>query len=106
MTKPGLLCGIALGIICPLLLNNSLEARTYSKRINIITTDYDLLDTTYIDRGRIDRVRVGDKYQVTLRDGKTITQVAVTAVFDRMASLKIMDSWLLQDRQIAKFKNP
>ena len=105
MTKPALIVAIALGICYPLLLNNSLQARTYNKRINIITTDYDLLDTTYIDRGRIDGVRVGDRYHVTLRDGKTVTQVAVTGVFDRMASVKIVDSWLLKDGQMAKFKD-
>lgn len=80
------------------------EARIrYDRPINIITSNYDLVDTTYIDRGRLDGVKVGDKFEVKFRDGKTATQVIVTGVFERMASVKIMDSWLLKDGQLANF---
>jgi hypothetical protein len=75
----------------------------YNRGINIITSNYDLVDTTYIDRGRLDGVKVGDKFEVKFRDGKVATQVMVTGVYERMASVKIMDSWLLKDGQLAKF---
>ena len=95
-----------LSLLSPLLLNSPLQAEiTYKKAVHIITTDYDLLDTTYIDRGRIDGVKVGDKFNVTKHNGKAVTQVVVTGVFDRMASVKIVDSWLLKDGQVASFKS-
>jgi len=76
----------------------------YDRPINIITSNYDLVDTTYIDRGRLDGVKVGDKFAVKFPDGKMATQVMVTGVFERMASVKIVDSWLLKDGQLADFK--
>lgn len=76
----------------------------YERPINIITSNYDLVDTTYIDRGRLDGVKVGDKFEVKFRDGKLATQVVVTGVFERMASVKILDSWLLKDGQVAGFQ--
>src|SRR6185369_17885828 len=91
----GLFAAVSLGFIQVPLQGDVV----YKKRVNIITTDYDLLDSTYIDRGRIDRVRVGDRFEVTRRDGKTVTQVVVTGVFDRMSSVKIVDSSLLKDGQ-------
>ncbi len=90
-------------LLFPQLLDNPLQARTYPKRVNIITTDYDLVDTTYIDRGRMDGVRVGDKFQVSFRDGKRVANVVVTGVYDRMSSVKIQDSELLRDGQVGKF---
>lgn len=75
----------------------------YNRAVNIITSNYDLVDTTYIDRGRLDGVKVGDKFEVKFRDGKLATQVMVTGVYERMASVKIVDSWLLKDGQLAKF---
>ena len=65
MTQRHAVIGI-LVLLFPLLLNSSANAEvSYKKRVNIITSDYDLLDTTYIDRGRLDRVKVGDKFDVT-----------------------------------------
>jgi hypothetical protein len=75
----------------------------YDRPVNIITSNYDLIDTTYIDRGRLDGVKVGDKFEVKFRDGKVATQVVVTGVFERMASVKIVDEWLLKDGQLAKY---
>jgi hypothetical protein len=82
----------------------SAQARVqYDRPINIITSDYDLVDTTYIDRGRLNGVKVGDKFLVRFPDGKVATQVIVTGVFDRMASVKVVDSWLLKNGQLANF---
>lgn len=80
------------------------QARLYQRPIHIITGNYDLVDTTYIDRGRLDGVKVGDKFQVKFRDGKLVTVVVVTGVFERMASVKIVDSWLLKNDQLAGYK--
>ncbi|HTB35074.1 MAG TPA: hypothetical protein VK842_09440, partial [bacterium] len=80
------------------------QAAHYDRPINIITSNYDLVDTTYIDRGRLDGVRVGDKFQIKFPDGKVATQVMVTGVFDRMAAVKVVDSWLLKNGQLANFK--
>ena len=80
------------------------HAAHYDRPINIITSNYDLVDTTYIDRGRLDGVKVGDKFQVKFPDGKVATQVMVTGVFDRMAAVKVVDSWLLKNGQLANFK--
>ncbi len=82
----------------------SLARPLYNRAINVITTNYDLVDTTYVDRGRIDGIKVGDKFEVNFRSGKTVTQVVVTSVFERMAAVKIVDSWLLKDGQVASFK--
>ena len=93
-------------IPCLITLPSVLSADlVYPKRVNIITSDYDLLDSTYIDRGRIDRVKVGDKFEVTLRGGKKVTQVIVTGVFDRMSSVKIVDSYLLKEGQTAHYQD-
>lgn len=94
---------LGLGVL-GLSLSASAHARIhYDRPINIITSNYDLVDTTYIDRGRLDGVKVGDKFAVKFRDGKLATQVIVTGVFDRMASVKIVDSWLLKNGQLANF---
>jgi hypothetical protein len=85
-------------------LSSLAHARLYQRDIHIITSDYDLVDTTYIDRGRLNGVKVGDKFQVKFPDGKLATQVVVTGVFERMASVKIVDSWLLKDGQTGEFK--
>lgn len=86
-------------------LSDPAQARIrYDRPINIITSNYDLVDTTYIDRGRLDGVKVGDKFEVKFRDGKLATQVVVTGVFERMASVKILDSWLLKDGQLGTFE--
>ncbi|HTA16314.1 MAG TPA: hypothetical protein VK786_01040, partial [bacterium] len=79
-------------------------AVVYDRPINIITSNYDLVDTTYIDRGRLDGVKIGDKFKVNFRDGKLATEVVVTGVFERMASVKIVDSWLLKDGQLANYE--
>jgi hypothetical protein len=80
------------------------SAAHYDRPINIITSNYDLVDTTYIDRGRLDGVRVGDRFQIKFPDGKIATQVMVTGVFDRMSAVKVVDSWLLKNGQLANFK--
>jgi hypothetical protein len=85
-------------------LSSVAHARLYNRDIHIITSSYDLVDTTYIDRGRLNGVKVGDKFQVKFPDGKLATQVVVTGVFERMASVKIVDSWLLKDSQTGSFK--
>ena len=93
---------LSLSLLAALPVN--IQARVqYDRPINIITSDYDLVDTTYIDRGRIDGVKVGDKFEVRFPDGKVATQVMVTGVFDRMASVKVVDSWLLKNGQLANF---
>jgi hypothetical protein len=84
-------------------LSHLAHARLYHRDINIITSNYDLVDTTYIDRGRLNGVKVGDKFEVKFPDGKLATQVVVTGVFERMASVKIVDSWLLKDGQTGNF---
>ncbi len=91
-------------LIAGLSLSHLAHARLYHRDINIITSNYDLVDTTYIDRGRLNGVKVGDKFQVKFPDGKLATQVVVTGVFERMASVKIVDSWLLKDGQTGDFK--
>jgi hypothetical protein len=91
-------------LIAGLSLSHPAHARLYHRDINIITSSYDLVDTTYIDRGRLNGVKVGDKFEVKFPDGKLATQVVVTGVFERMASVKIVDSWLLKDGQTGDFK--
>jgi hypothetical protein len=102
MRKWPSLAGLSLlGLVLP---NNIQAVARYNRPINIITSNYDLVDTTYIDRGRLDGVKVGDKFQVKFRDGKLVTQVVVTGVFERMAAVKIEDSWLLKDGQVGSFE--
>ena len=80
---------------------NASLSHKHNRQVNLVTTDYDLVDTSYIDRGRMDGIKVGDVFKVSLRGGKTVTQVVVTAVYDRMAAVKIQDSWLLKDGLLA-----
>ena len=84
-------------------LSHTAQARLYQRDIHLITSNYDLVDTTYIDRGRLNDVKIGDKFQVKFPDGKLATQVVVTGVFERMASVKIVDRWLLKDGQTGDF---
>jgi hypothetical protein len=79
------------------------RAGEYERPVNLITSNYDLVDTTYIDRGRLDGVKIGDRFAVKFRDGKLATVVVVTGVFERMASVKIVDNWLLKDGQLADY---
>lgn len=62
-----------------------------------IIANPDLMDQTYIDRGRMNGVRIGDRFTVYGKNGKSVTDVVVTGVFDRMSSVKIVDSRLLKD---------
>jgi hypothetical protein len=72
-------------------------------RIKLISSNTDLVESTYIDRGRLAGVRVGDKYKVFRQNGKLVTEVVVTQAFDRMSAVKIVDSWLLKDGMRARF---
>jgi hypothetical protein len=72
-------------------------------RIKLISSNTDLVESTYIDRGRLAGVRVGDKYKVFQQNGKLVTEVVVTQAFDRMSAVKIVDSWLLKDGMRARF---
>ena len=80
----------------------SAAVHKHNRNVNLLTTDYDLVDTSYIDRGRMDGIKVGEEFTVNNRDGKTVTKVIVTAVYDRMSAVKIKDSWLLKDGLLAK----
>jgi len=101
MRTRALLLGLALTPALPCLLEARIQ---YDRPIHIITSNYDLLDTTYIDRGRLDGIKVGDKVSVKFPDGKMATEVIVTGVFERMSSVKVVDSWLLKDGQLANYK--
>jgi hypothetical protein len=91
-------------VLLPFLPASARAHIPYDRPINIISSNYDLNDTTYIDRGRLDGAKVGDIYEVKFRDGKLATKVVVTGVFERMASVKIVDNWLLKSGQLAYFK--
>src|SRR5665213_577108 len=89
--------------LLPILPGAAKAQINYDRPVNVITSNYDLVDTTYIDRGRLDGVKVGDKFQVKFRDGKLAAIVVVTGVYERMSSVKIQDSWLLKDGQLANY---
>ena len=102
MQTRALILSLALLPVLPTLAQARIH---YDRPINIITSNYDLVDTTYIDRGRLDGVKVGDKFQVKFPDGKHKGPVVVvTGVFERMSSVKIADYELLKDGQLAGYK--
>ena len=100
---------LSLFLIVPALVSaletskDSAQAFRKKNRIKLISSNTDLVESTYIDRGRLAGVRVGDKYKVYRQNGKLVTEVVVTQAFDRMSAVKIVDSWLLKDGMRARF---
>lgn len=94
---------LCLGLLAALPLDARAKSG-YERPINIITSDYDLVDTSYIDRGRLDGVKIGDEFTVSAPDGKKAAQVVVTSVFERMAAVKVVDRQVLKGGQKARFR--
>jgi hypothetical protein len=78
------------------------EAKTKPAKVKLLSSTQDLIENTYIDRGRLQGVKVGDRYKIYDADGTQVTTVIVTAIYDRMSAVKIVDSELLKDGMLAK----
>jgi len=78
------------------------EAKARPARVKLLSSTQDLIENTYIDRGRLQGVKVGDRYKIYDAEGTQVTTVIVTAIYDRMSAVKIVDSELLKDGMLAK----
>jgi hypothetical protein len=86
-------------LLCASLMAADVKA---SAKVKLLSSTQDLIENTYIDRGRLQGVKVGDRYKIYQTDGSQVTTVIVTAIYDRMSAVKIVDSELLKDGMLAK----